>query len=126
MIRVRPFRNGRSALHYTCQHGALQATRALLAAGSNPWREDDQGVLPFELALKQKHFDTLELTLSAMVRRPPGSRSCLRRLAEQTVPWWCANIVRLHFADEELLKWRRAGELLVQVLEHYEAIGTVA
>lgn len=37
-------RNGRSALHYTCQHGALKATRVLLAAGSNPWLEDDHGV----------------------------------------------------------------------------------
>lgn len=36
-------RNGRSALHYTCQHGALKATRVLLAAGSNPWLEDDHG-----------------------------------------------------------------------------------
>ena len=102
-------------------------------------------MLPCELALKQKCFDSFSLTLSAMRMTPPSGRKALRRLAEHIVPWWCANIVarkressgdhgevRLHFADEDLLKWRRAGgsfkkqirvvgELVVNVLEHYEA-----
>ncbi|CAK9018927.1 unnamed protein product [Durusdinium trenchii] len=62
-------KNGRSALHYTCQHGALKATRVLLAAGSSIWLEDDNGVLPFELALKQKRFETLFLCLTVMMRK---------------------------------------------------------
>ncbi|CAK8985304.1 Hypothetical protein (Fragment) [Durusdinium trenchii] len=69
-------KNGRSALHYTCQHGALKATRVLLAAGSSIWLEDDNGVLPFELALKQKRFETLFLCLTVMMRKAPNRRAC--------------------------------------------------
>ncbi|CAL1133769.1 unnamed protein product [Cladocopium goreaui] len=115
-------KNGRSALHYTCQHGALKATRVLLAAGSNPWLEDDHGVLPFELALKQKLFDTLELTLSVMMLKGPRLGKCLHRMAEQILPWWCANIARLPPADSDFLRWREAGRLMIAVLTCYEAL----
>ncbi|CAJ1375567.1 unnamed protein product [Effrenium voratum] len=113
-------KNGRSALHYSLHHGALRASRALLAAGSDPWLEDDHGVLGFELSLKNKAWAALELVLSAMLRKGPRTRSRLARLA-QNVPWWCANVVRLQSGDD-LLRWREAGRLLVMVLRHYEAL----
>jgi len=118
-------KNGRSALHYTCQHGALKATRVLLAAGSNPWLEDDHGVLPFELALKQKLFDTMKLTLSAMMQKAPRYGKGFHRIAEQILPWWCANIARLPPADVDFLHWREAGKLMIDVLTCYQALPLV-
>ena len=38
-------------------------------------------VLPFELALKQKFFDTLELALSVMMLKAPGSAAPHRAVA---------------------------------------------
>eukprot|EP00435_Cladocopium_sp_Y103_P018679 s1847_g4.t1 len=116
-------KNGRSALHYTCQHGALKATRVLLAAGSNPWLEDDHGVLPFELALKQKLFDTLELTLSVMMLKGPRFGKCLHRMAEQILPWLdCLLRTQTSFAGEKQELFQCPGRLMIAVLRYYEAL----
>lgn len=37
---------GRSALHYACKSGRPETVSLLLAAGANPWREDQNGLTP--------------------------------------------------------------------------------
>ncbi|CAE7463897.1 unnamed protein product [Symbiodinium sp. CCMP2592] len=115
-------KNGRSSLHYAAQHGSLSSARVLLATGSDPWAEDDAGVIPFEVALKGKYFDAASMLLSAMLQQEPISRGCLARLAQHVVPWWCGNVVCLPFADPDLMRWRDIGRLMMDVLRRYKAM----
>eukprot|EP00931_Biecheleriopsis_adriatica_P048434 TRINITY_DN27980_c0_g1_i1.p1 TRINITY_DN27980_c0_g1~~TRINITY_DN27980_c0_g1_i1.p1 ORF type:complete len:1302 (-),score=249.44 TRINITY_DN27980_c0_g1_i1:35-3655(-) len=112
-------KNGRGSLHYACQNGSLLATRCLISARADPWAQDDQGVLPFELALKGKKFDASELMLTLMVRQETSSTKPLMRISQQVLPWWCDQTSRGPHGRSEPQQWRESGKLMVEVLKQH-------
>lgn len=114
-------KNGRGAIHYACQHDSVISTRLLLQHRADPWLEDDQGILPFELALKSAAFDCLELILGRMTQETPKNRNVLLRISQNAMPWWCDNALRTRMAGAvaSIERWIQAGSGMLQVLQRY-------
>mmetsp|Transcript_73435 Transcript_73435/g.203942 ORF Transcript_73435/g.203942 Transcript_73435/m.203942 type:complete len:1612 (-) Transcript_73435:131-4966(-) len=81
-------KNGRAALHYACQVGCVEAVRALVQFGAQPWDADNQGMLPVEVALRaacggrqKRRCLTLRCKLCGAAARRPydfcGGVTCL-------------------------------------------------
>jgi len=111
-------KNGRNALHYSCQSGALQTTRLLLRYRADPWVVDDHGVLACELALKHGHFDVTGLMLTQMRAKAPTSDAAPRRLVGHVARWWCDHVAH---EPEDVLheRWFDIGRGLIEVARQY-------
>jgi len=118
-------KNGRSALHYTCQHGSIVSTRILVQHEANVWAEDETGVLPCELALKAHNLDVLFLMLTQMYIQKPTSGRVARRLVEHCLLWWCDKTAYAAEGVPGALKgqWKRAGDLMMEVVNKHAEYG---
>jgi len=116
-------KSGRAGLHYVCHHGSAVGCQTLILSRANPWIEDSQGILPFELALKAQRFDALELILNLMISKEPAGSRCLFRLSQQAMPWWVDVVANETTGSYDGQRWLKAGRLMVQVLTRHRAEG---
>jgi len=137
-------KNGRTALHYSCGHCSENAVRALLVNKANPWKPDNWGLLPFELAMVGGHFGTMELVLEAMKQKQPDDPKQTTRLVEKGFLVWVDRKIHddgkrqamqrkvfnpaLALIEETASRresaegsWMRVGKLLIEVIIEHSA-----
>ncbi|CAK0909862.1 unnamed protein product, partial [Prorocentrum cordatum] len=139
-------KNGRTAFHYSCQHGSNNAVRVLLVNKADPWKADSGGLLPFELAMVGGHFETMELVLNAMKEAQPCDPRQATRLVENGFLVWVdrrihddgqhaaprprasnpalaliAGVTKEPQQGSTRASWVRVGKLLMEVITEHKA-----
>lgn len=68
-----PGSSGRTALHAAAAEGRLEAAKFLLGQGADPWRRDDYGDIPFDLALRSSTETVRSFLFDAMTKKDPDA-----------------------------------------------------
>lgn len=68
-----PGSGGRTALHAAAGEGRLDAARFLVGRGADPWRKNDYGDIPFDLALRSSTETVRAFLFDAMTKKDPDA-----------------------------------------------------